>query len=203
MNDVEAWGVAVTAVLTTVFGFFKWLLPFLREQHAARKGARVTADVEGALRKHRQLYAAMQALEDAGIQRSVIFAGHNGGGIPRPGTPFYVSALHWMVDQRDRQAPHKYQHLPVDAPYINLLLEVRDSGPYRFTTEDHAPGQLRDIYLAEGVTDALIVPLGLVDRRLLFMSAAVFEGELTDSQITEIKVQANLISDLICPPPSV
>ncbi len=199
MIDIAAWGAAITAVLTTIFGFFKWLLPFLRARRKLTVENKVQMDVEEGLRRHRLLYASLRSLEDHGIQRSVIFAGHNDGGIPRPGTPFYVSALHWMIDRRDRDTPDKYQHLPVDTKCIELLLRTKEQGNARFTTADMEPCQMRDVYEAEGITDSFVASLGVIDKKLFFLSAAVFSGKLTPDQITEIKIQANRISDLIHP----
>jgi hypothetical protein len=193
MADPAAWAAAVTAVLSGIFAFAKWLLPFLREWDKSRTD---TKTIRG-FAKYQKLYLALQAIQDAGVQRAIIFAGHNGGGIPKPGSPFYVSALHWTTEDPDRGGPSKYQQLPVDAGYISMLVNAMSSGEIRYKTKEMTPCQLRDIYLAEGVEDSLVVYLGTHERQLFYMSAATFYGGLTDTQLTEIRLQANVIRNIL------
>ena len=121
MADPASWAAAVGAVLSAIFAFFKWLLPFLTGLGEVATSMRST--LEG-FSKYQKLYLALQAIEDSGVQRSIVFAGHNSGGVPKPGSPFYVSALHWSTRvSRTEEAPPKYQNLPVDAGYISMLVQ--------------------------------------------------------------------------------
>ena len=70
-------------------------------------------------------------------------------------------------------------------------------GSIRFTTEDMPDSQLKDIYLAEGVEDSFIVFLGTHDKQLFYMSSATFHGKLNDRQLTEIRLQANVIRNIL------
>lgn len=195
--DPAAWSAAIVALLTTIFTFFKWLLPFLRTWVKDARRSKNQRLTESGMKKYQDLYLSLQELEHHGVQRTIIFAGHNGGGIPKPGTPFYVSALHWLIDAQDRDSPNKLQNLPVDAAYISMLGDIMDNGTARIHTEDMPPSQLRDIYVAGGVSDSLIVFLGNADNRLYYMSASLFNGSLTEPQVTEIKLQANIVRNLI------
>lgn len=191
--DPAAWAAAVSTVMASIFAFFKWLLPFLREWDQRRRDRQTLTGFS----RYQQLYSALNAIEDAGVPRSIVFAGHNSGGIPKPGSPFYVSALHWNIAGGDSSTPTKYTHLPVDTGYVSMLVEAMNNGSTRFTTADMPPCQLKDIYSAEGVSDSLVVYLGTRDKKLYYMSAAVLEGELTDDQATEIRLQANVIRNIL------
>ena len=193
MHESAPWAAVVGAVLTAILTFSKWLLPFLRDWTRARRDAKT---IDGFAR-YQELYLALQAIEDAGIQRTIIFAGHNSGGIPKPGSPFYVSALHWMSEAPDRGGPAKYARLPVDAGYVAMLVDVMNCGEARFAPEDMGDCQLKSLYTAEGVEDSLLLFLGTRDKRLFYMSASTFYGKMNERQLTEIRLQANIIHNIL------
>ena len=193
MQDSSSWATAVGAVLSAIFAFFKWLLPFLKEWERTRRDIRT---VQG-FALYQKLYLALEGIRDAGVQRVIVFSGHNGGGIPRPGSPFFVSALHWSIEARDRTTPNKYQNLPIDTGYISMLVDVMDRGELRFHPDDMPCCQLKDIYLSEGVEDSFVIYLGTKDKQLYYLSAATFHGAMTASQLTEIRLQANVIRNIL------
>lgn len=196
MTEPVSWTAgAVLALLTAIFGFVKWLLPFLRQMQLDKWRRRT----EQGARDIQSMYDEMDAILNNGAQRVIIFSGHNSGGLPRPGAPFYVSAQHWSFDGPARWSPERYQELPVDGEYANMLVSIMDKGHVRYTTEEMEPCQLRDIYKAEGVTDSLVLYLGSRDKQLRYMSVALYHGTFTDNQITEIRIRANTIRRLVCP----
>lgn len=186
---------AVLALVASITGFAKWLLPFLRKWERER----LRAQTEQGIRDTQRMYSHLMALEAAGVPRTIIFAGHNSGGIPKPGSPFYTSAMHWNIDHTigDPWTPEKYQDLPVDASYSKMLVDLIDNGEVRFTTADMPSSQLKAIYEAEGVTDCFITFLGIDNKQIHYMSSALYGGELTEDQITEIRLRSNAIRQLI------
>ena len=194
---VASLGAAATAVMGSAFGFTKWLLTWIKQVVADRRSAREhVLTVEG-LRAFQELYEAIQVIRDHGVERVLVFVGHNSGGIPRPGSPFFVSALHWSVDGAHQEYPARYQNLPVDAQMVQTLVAMRDNGEVRATTEKLKPCQLKNYYEAEGVTDSLLLPLGISEKKLYFLSAGSYYGNLSNKQVTEIQLQANRIRNIL------
>ena len=78
-----------------------------------------------------------------------------------------------------------------------MLVDVMDRGEIRFQPEDMPNCQLKDIYLSEGVEDSFVVYLGTKDKQLYYLSAATFHGVMTSCQLTEIRLQANAIRNIL------
>lgn len=140
------------------------------------------------------IYVSMERAEDAGSTRTIIFGAHNGGGKPRPGSPFYTSALHWHVPDSKFERASTYQNVSVDAAYVNMLLEIQRTGSLRFDVGTMERGLLQRYYEAEGVCDAVIVFLTTRDNTMFYMSFCRFEGEFTDNQITDLNLIAHSIA---------
>lgn len=196
-QTITAIGGATVATLGCIFAFFKWLLPWSTKSYNNYRRERDDKLTEDALKDFHEMCNEMHALKNIGYERVIIFTGHNTGGIPQPGAPFYASAIHWDVDNEDRNYPARYQNLPLDAACIRALMNVRDQGVVR-VTPDNIEGLTKQLYLIEGVKDSLWINLGIKDRKFYFMSVGMYsDTPITELLQTEALVHANNISLLI------
>lgn len=175
-------GLAVAA--PGIFDSIRGILQSLHQKSVARN-----------IKALHSIYESMEGAEDAGSTRTIIFGAHNGGGKPRPGSPFYTSALHWhhVPDSKFERA-RAYQNVSVDAAYVNMLLEIQRVGYLRFAVDTMDGGLLRRYYEADGVCDALVVFLAYCDNTIFYMSFCRFEGKFTDNQITDLNLIAHSIA---------
>ena len=185
---------AVTAVTAAGVGFAKWIAPWAAQRLMVQ-------DVHKGIRLLNTLHETMESAIDAGAaHRIIIFSAHNCGGIPKPGAPFYASAIHWAIDRQWARnagfADEKlsdYHHLELDHSYVSMLAGMLASGEYRYTTEKEATSLLRSIYVSTGVSDSLLVYLGVHNNRMIYASFARYGGELGDADLTVIRLKAGLL----------
>lgn len=174
---------AVAASAASVLAFVRWLLPWA----ASRK----QSDVADGLRRLSQTYRAMSDMRECGAQRVILWAAHNGGGVPRVGSPFYASAIHANVDRKFKHIVQEYQQVSVDADYIEMLLGIYANGRHRFITEQSEPCLLRDLYKAEGVVDSALYYIGIRENQFLYLSVAKYDGLFNAGELARIGVHAD------------
>ena len=146
----------------------------------------------------RDTYLALAAMNTLGSQRTIMFAGHNAGGVPRPGCNFFVSAIHWVPTGKDD--PQKfldYRNIPVDAEYISMLLDTERNGHAVLRVAEMPSSLLKSYYLAEGVTESVVFFISVSEKKFIFVSTAKFDGEFSDDEITKIKLKCNVIKNII------
>ena len=140
------------------------------------------------------IIARLAALEEFGAERIVLFRGHNGGGYPTPGMPFYVSASQWHTAKgHDGDAISNYRNIMVDNEYIKMLMSAW-TGDLKYThliTKMMPSCQLKRWYEAEGITASAVFVMGIQDKSLFYLSAAKYSGEFTDAQLTSIQLATN------------
>lgn len=173
----------ITIAAPGIFDSIRAILQSMRRRYAARN-----------IKALHRIYVSMERAEDAGSASTIIFGGHNCGGKPRQGSPFYASALHWHVPDANVERVSSYQNVSVDPPHVNMLLEIQRTGSLRFDVGTMDRGLLRRYYEADGVCDALIVFLAYCDNTLFYMSFCRFEGKFTDNQVTDLNLIAHAIS---------
>ena len=185
---------AVTAVTASLVAVGKWIAPW-----AAKR--LMTQDVHRGIRLLNTLHETMESAIEAGAaHRIIIFSAHNSGGIPRPGAPFYASAIHWAIDRQWARTQgfaderlSDYNHLELDHSYVAMLAQMLTSQERRFTTATEPCSLLKSIYEKTGVSDALLVYLGVHDKRMVYASFARYGGELSESDLTVIRLKAGLL----------
>ena len=188
LEKIEKIGSWIAAVLGSLGILCKWLLPFL----ASRKHQKT---VISGLRTLHAIYSQMERAEDHGAARCVIFGGHDSGGLPRPGAPYFVSALHWHVPAAQFARIADYRELPVDAAYIRMLLDIERNGHVRFDLSPQSPDcLLKRIYQSERVSDSIIFFLAIADSTFFFMTFARYDGRFTDDEITDLGLKAQAIA---------
>ena len=185
LDKIGGW---IAGIIGSLGILCKWLLPWLE----SRKHQKT---VISGLRTLHAIYTQMERAESHGATRCIIFGGHDSGGLPRPGAPYYVSALHWHVPASHFARIADYRELSVDAAYIGMLLDIERNGYIRFDVSQGSPDSLlKRIYRAEGVQDSLIFFLAITDATFFFLTFASYERRFTDDEITELSMKAQAIA---------
>lgn len=186
---------AIGGVITGGVAFLKIILPWAERRSGTANG----------LDQLQVLHDTMRDAIKAGAERVIVFYGHNSGGIPQPGSPFYATAVHWekrdgygKMHGKPEESIRDYASLPVDGACIEMLNTMRQHGCYRFTTsEEDEHSMLRKIYENTGVTDALLVYLGIFRKRIYYVSFAKYSKMFSEEEITALRLKANLIQAII------
>lgn len=138
--------------------------------------------------------------------RVVSFAGHNGGGLPRPSSRYYTTAVQWDVDPENESRVGDYKGLSVDNKYIDILLACHQERYYLFKTETEKDSQLRRVYESEGVVESMIFFLDVHENNFLYCSVATLDPkgfdlesliliEILATKMRGLTQQANKLND--------
>jgi hypothetical protein len=183
-----------SALIAAICGAAKYLLPWATKRIMVK-------DVHRGIIMLNALHEAMEsAIESGAAHRVIIFSAHNSGGIPRPGCPFYSSAIHWAIDRQwarhqgfSEEKLSDYKHLELDHAYVSMLTTMLSANEYHFITEKEPAGLLKSVYEKTGVSDSLLVYLGVHEKRMIYASFARYGGNLSDDDMTVIRLKAGLL----------
>ena len=150
------------------FGVLKVWIPV-----ASKRSSKSVERGLGAISRGYRLMKTLTS-DRVGANRVTLFSAHNSGGVPRFGKAFYVSKVHYEVSD-GVETPLNYTNIKVDSHYVRMLESVMSDDYYEFITENEAPCQLRDFYLAEGIVESRIYMLGIQDNQFIYMSVATSE----------------------------
>jgi hypothetical protein len=190
-EDIKKVGAWLGGGLASLVSFVKLIVPWWEARQHHRR-------VVTGLQTLHTIYSQMERAEALGASRAVIFGGHNSGGLPRPNSPYYTSALHWHVPDSKSARISDYQELPVDAHYIRMLLDIERDGYVRFDLSANAPDSLlRRIYAAEKIVDSVIFFLCITDHTFFYLTFASYTRRFTDEEITKLHLKAQIISKAI------
>lgn len=177
-----------SSVAVAFFKFLEKLLPYIVMK-------RKRYDVMRGIEDLHAVYNEMQEAICAGAHRVILLCAHNSGGVPSPGSPFYTSAIHWAAKIEYESRIERYREVAVDGAYVAMLVQLMREGFVHFKMSENHGTMLRGFYHKEGITDAVLVYLGIYDSRMFYISFAVYDGLLSDDQITTFKLRANDIKN--------
>jgi len=161
--------VAICGLLTWFFKSGAWKEIKLRKR---------SMDFVKGMESLQRIYQSMQRIQDDFASRVIIFSGHDAGGLPRVGSGFWVSALHWVEHPRNEITNFAdYANISVDLQYINMLLDSQREGTVFLNVAEMPQSLLKSYYTAEGVSESLIVFLGIREKSMFYMSIARYVGE--------------------------
>jgi len=149
------------------------------------------ASLVSSLQNMNHVYTAMRdVVENTGATRFIVFKGSNGGGLPRPGQEFYASAVQEYHEREDHERMvERYKRVPVDAGYIQMLLELVVSGKKTIVVDDMEPGLLRNIYKAEGIRYSELYYLAKSEKEIFYCSIATsIEQERLDDDAQRVEI---------------
>lgn len=144
----------------------------------------------------------MTTFRDQGAERIILFTGHNGGGIPQGGSPFYVSACHWIVSDGHLDVINNYKNLLVDTEYMKMLQRLlrEEDRTVILDTTKLPNSQLKRYYEAEGVVSSICILLGFANNKMYFLSLARYDRAFTAKEVTLCQLKAqNLWNSLTNP----
>lgn len=113
-----------------------------------------------------------------GVARVIVFAGHNCGGLPSIGSPYWVRGMFGVAEKGRRDPSEEYNFdLTIDRHYVELLKQLVEVGEVHVETAKLEPtSKLRGYYDREGVTFASMYFLGLDTSRLIYLSVAKYDA---------------------------
>lgn len=141
---------------------------------------------------------------DSGIDRAIMFEGHNCGGPPSPDQPYFVDVIqprttalkgHLTADQ----IKEKYSNMPVDSHYIYMLRDLLKKDHILLNVAEMPDCLLKDIYTSkqEEVKYSLVSLAGIRGNSIIFISQATCSDEMTPETLFNAKLAARKIKNLI------
>lgn len=194
---LTAVGASIVAVLATLTTNIKRLLDtlfdriinhWLRKRY--RRGLEKATDVALILDQIRQLGT---------IDRVLWFVGENGGGIPTVGRKYTVRAERGWSKKNDIDVLKRYNFdLVVDSLYCEMLVKMMTDGKVINTVQSMPDSAiLKVFYQDEGVKQAVIYYLGIVDNQLHYLSVASYEKEFTPIELIRVEMLIQRLRSLI------
>ena len=141
-----------------------------------------------------------EMVERTPATRVLIIRGSNGGGIPKPGSEFYISVVHehhkdtQSADQKDLHT--RYRGIKVDGPYIEMLVEMLTKGFVKYKIARMPAGILKNIYQSDGIKYSEIhhVKNSSTEMFYLSISTTVEDEVFSDNNV---RVELDLAVDKI------
>ena len=141
---------------------------------------------------------------DSGIERAIMFEGHNCGGQPSPDKPYYVDVIQPRTRASDGhlsadEIKEKYSEMHVDSHYIYMLRDLLKEDHVLLNVSEMPPCLLRDIYNSkeEEVKHSLISLVGIRDNSIIFITQATTSDNMDAGTLFNAKLAARKIRNLI------
>lgn len=142
--------------------------------------------------------------KDSGIDRAIMFEGHNCGGSPSPDKPYFVDVIQPRTAALDGhltadQIKEKYSDLPVDSHYIYMLRDLLKKDHVLFEVAEMPKCLLKDIYTSkqEEVKYSLVSLVGIRGNSIIFISQATTSADMDAETLFNAKLAARKIKNLI------
>ncbi len=129
-----------------------------------------------------EVYAALLKLMNMlAVDRVMLIEAHNGGGIPRPGSPLKISVRYEVNNASLPPIRDGVQDHPVDRAYIQMILELTGAHFMWLRSEDMPAGWLRDLYTAQNVQTAALCVVGYSESGMYYLALQAI-GRPTDTE---------------------
>jgi len=116
------------------------------------------------------------------IERFIVFKGSNGGGVPKPGSEFYVTAIYEEHKDKEKHVKEKYTKISVDGHYIEMLTNIHKNGKCLLKVSEMPDCFLKRIYTAEDIAYSELYYLVNNKNEILFCSLVTSQPEINDSK---------------------
>lgn len=114
--------------------------------------------IEATLLAHERIQSALALALNASRYDSVLLVRvANGGDIPEPSKPLYVSVLQEAFNERLQPTRGSWARQPMDEGYVSLMLRVVRDGAVSVVVADMPPSILRHAWEAQGIVSADVV----------------------------------------------
>ena len=191
---LAAVGVGLSAVVAVFFTKVRTLLEVLADKFIASvSSGKVSVEGVELLSFIAEFnYILNETRKIEAVTRVVVFIGHNGGGLPKPGSPYIVrSQTGWTVQSGDATFYGTYAFdLEVDQAYCDMLSEVHRTGRTVLTTSEMKPCMLKSIYETEKIVQSLLYSLKLDTKRnrFAYMTIASHLRPFTANELSMIEI---------------
>lgn len=181
---METWAIVISAmtaglgllITAVIVGIKDTITVWFQQLHKRIKKKTYVQQVEK-LAEFLEIFEGIKKIPE--IQRCLVLTGHNCGGLPTPGKPYTVRAIHGWATKEGKPNPlEKYNfELQVDVHYIRALEDVIKKGiseqEFHLMPQD---AKLKMLYEIDGVKYAQMHYLGIIEEELLFLSASTYDG---------------------------
>lgn len=134
------------------------------------------------------------------VQRILLFAGANGGGLPDPGKPYRViSKYGWAEDPHPNPHQNYNYSLQVDRGYCELLQRMIRDGRAVVTYASMSDFMLKKYYHIEGVVQSVMYLLSVDQENgeIMYLSVASYNREFTDGELQYIDVRVDRMRSIL------
>ena len=132
-----------------------------------------------------------------GADHAIIFAAHNGGGIPQVGKSFYTSAIYKDWNRSNINVIPSYENISIDSEYIKNLLEVIRNEYCLNDIKDMNDSQLKHHFEHLGLSQNIMYNIGVVDKQYFYISIGTKSGKFNQTQLTSFELFVNNIKNTI------
>jgi len=132
-----------------------------------------------------------------GADHAIIFAAHNGGGIPQVGKSFYTSAIYKDWNRSNINVIPSYENILIDSEYIKNLLEVIRNGYCLNDIKEMNESQLKHHFEHLGLSQNIMYNLGVVDKQYFYISIGTKGNKFNQTQLTSFELLVNNIKNTI------
>lgn len=110
------------------------------------------------------------------VHRMFIFMGGNGGGRPRPSSPYYVSLLH-HTSKDDMGLAYKFDKVQVDSHYMSTLVNLVQTGSVQYDVQRMNDGLIKSIMTVHGAKHVEYHLIKLTPFKLIFCAVVSENAE--------------------------
>jgi hypothetical protein len=132
-----------------------------------------------------------------GADHAIVFAAHNGGGIPQVGKSFYTSTIYKDWNRNNIVEIPLYENISIDSEYIKNLLEVIRSGYCLNDVEVMNESQLKHHFQHLGLSQNIMYNIGVVDKQYFYISIGTKGKKFNQTQLTSFELLVNNIKNTI------
>lgn len=167
-------------------------------EHLWTKQGKITS-IQDTILHMSEIYNTMhKVVSKTQAQKFVIFKAENGGGIPKLGSPLFISAVMAVFD-----APFltidKYQRLRVDAEYTKMLSQLLLNSHVKHNVEDLDNSLLKSIYVEADIKEANLYLLHTTKEAIYYCLIASHKDSTCceNEDYLAMQIAASKISDLL------
>lgn len=123
------------------------------------------------IKKVVRIYDSLHSIVDnTDVHRVLIVKAHNSGGLIKPHTPLYITALYEDYSHPMESIKGKWFKVEVDEEYVRILLQLCKERKVKFIVKDMKPSMLKDAYLSSGIKYGELHLLGQDGKNIYFCS---------------------------------
>lgn len=136
----------------------------------------------------------------ANVQRILLYAGANGGGLPDPDKPYRVMSKHgWAEDPHPNPHANYNYSLKVDRGYCEMLQRMVRDGRVVLTYATMSDFMLKKYYHIEGVVQSVLYLLSIDtdNGEIMYLSVASYKRDFTDEELQYIDVRVDRMRSVL------